>query len=220
MGNNPMLNNQQYISRPAYKSTKQRKKDWKKAQEEAQKQAIQLGTQNKPTTNTVAQVTETPQQQLARHVQLAKQQQEPGSVYGEEVRNRAIHNLQTTPGFRPEQAAAMQHEAYKNAQRMGQASQRALLGEQSQRGIGGRSGIGYAQQRDINRGVAAQQAQSLRDFQRLNAEQGTAIGAAGEAARYGAESRMDTDIESQSEEEERRKYRLANPNSQQFMKIG
>ena len=220
MGNNPMLNNQQYISRPAYKSTKQMKKDRKKAQKEAQKQAAQLGTQNKPTTNTVAQVTETPQQTLARQVQLAKQQQEPGNTAGQQAYNQAISRIQTAPGFRPEQAAAMQHQAYKNAQRMGQTSQRALLGEQSQRGIGGRSGIGYAQQRDINKSVAAQQAQSLRAFQRLNAEQGMANAGAGYAAEAGAQSRMDTDIESQREEEERRKYRLANPNSQQFMKIG
>jgi hypothetical protein len=153
-------------------------------------------------------------------VQLAKQAQQPGNVAAEEARVKTIHDLQTTPGFRPEQAAAMKHEAYKLAQRQGQMNQRALLGEQSQRGIGGRSGIGYAQQRDVNRGVAAQQAQSLRDFQRLNAEQGTALAAAGYAAGEGEKSRMETDIESEREAERRRKYQLANPPTQQFMKIG
>jgi hypothetical protein len=214
-----------------HKSEEQKKKERdKKLKVEAHKLVSADTLKQTPQTPTPAQAqapAETPQQELmrrqqelAQHVQLAKQAQQPGNVYGEEVRNRTIQNIQTTPGFRPEQAAAMQHQAYKNAQRMGQTTQRALLGEQSQRGIGGRSGIGYAQQRDINKGVAAQQAQSLRDFQKLNAEQGTAIGAAGEAARYGAESRMDTDIESQREAEERKKFKLANPQTQQFMRIG
>lgn len=167
-----------------------------------------------------AQAAETPQQAYARQAQEVAQQHQIVNPIGQAKFDQTINRLQTTPGFRPEQAAAMQHQAYKLAQRQGQMSQRALLGEQSQRGIGGRSGIGYAQQRDINKGVAAQQAQSMRDFQRLNAEEGKANAAGGIAAEAGEIGRYETDIESLDEKERRRKYQASNPPTQQFMKIG
>lgn len=69
----------------------------------------------------------------------------------EEGRQSAREFLTKPPpeGLDPEKRKALQYEANKGIQRGMQAAHRKLLGEQSQRGISGRSGIGYAQQADL-----------------------------------------------------------------------
>jgi hypothetical protein len=54
-------------------------------------------------------------------------------------------------GLDPQKRAALQSEANRHINREQYASERKLLGEQSQRGIGGNSGIAYQQRRDLER---------------------------------------------------------------------
>jgi hypothetical protein len=140
--------------------------------------------------------------------QRHQREDEAGRKAALDIRTR----LQSAQGFSPEQARAMQYEAHKGIQRQEQAAQRNLVGAQGVQGIGGRSGIGYAQRRDLNRGYAAQHGQAQRDFNRLNREEGRANVGAEYAAEQGEKSRLGTDWETALEREERKKWREANPN--------
>ena len=54
-------------------------------------------------------------------------------------------------GMDPAKRQALQYEANKGVQRTHQAANRQLLGDQAQRGIQGKGGVGYAQQRDLQK---------------------------------------------------------------------
>lgn len=71
-------------------------------------------------------------------------------------------------GLDPQVKSAMQYEANKAIQRGHQASNRKLLGEQSQRGITGKGGVGYAQQKDLMRMAQDAQAGVDRDLTKLD----------------------------------------------------
>lgn len=71
-------------------------------------------------------------------------------------------------GLDPKQREAMQYEANKAIQRGHQSANRKLLGEQSQSGILGKGGVGYAQQRDMQRMAQDAQAGVHRDLDKLD----------------------------------------------------
>lgn len=71
-------------------------------------------------------------------------------------------------GLSPEQRSAMQYEANKSIQRGHQSANRKLLGEQSQNGIVGKGGVGYAQQKDLMRMANDAQAGVDRDLTKLD----------------------------------------------------
>ena len=71
-------------------------------------------------------------------------------------------------GLDPKQRSAMQFEANKAVQRGHQSANRKLLGEQSQSGILGKGGVGYAQQRDLQRMAQDAQAGVHRDLDKLD----------------------------------------------------
>lgn len=71
-------------------------------------------------------------------------------------------------GLDPETRKAMQFEASKAIQRGHQSANRKLLGEQSQSGIMGKGGVGYAQQRDLQRMASDAQAGVDRDLTKLD----------------------------------------------------
>jgi hypothetical protein len=73
-------------------------------------------------------------------------------------------------GLTPAQRSAMQYEAERQIGRGHQAQRRQLLGEQAQRGIVGKGGVAYAQQRDLARGASEQKGQVQRDLDKLNAD--------------------------------------------------
>lgn len=73
-------------------------------------------------------------------------------------------------GLSPEERRAMQYEANRGIQRNMQSAERKLLGEQSQRGIHGKGGVAYAQQRDLQRQGREAEAGVHRDLDRLNAD--------------------------------------------------
>lgn len=71
-------------------------------------------------------------------------------------------------GLDPKQRSAMQFEANKAIQRGHQSANRKLLGEQSQSGIMGKGGVGYAQQRDLQRMASDATAGVDRDLTKLD----------------------------------------------------
>lgn len=73
-------------------------------------------------------------------------------------------------GLDPVKRQAMQYEANKGIQRSVQSANRKLLGEQSQHGITGRGGVGYAQQRDLQRMGTEAQGAVHRDLDKMNAD--------------------------------------------------
>jgi len=93
-----------------------------------------------------------------------KRGREEGRKYAEELFSRDM------PGLQPEKRQAMQYEANKQIQRGHQAANRKLLGEQSQHGIVGKGGVGYAQQRDLQRLANEAQGQANRDLTKLDSD--------------------------------------------------
>ena len=91
------------------------------------------------------------QQRANTAADYTNQARKQGLAQGQEFMNLPVQGLD------PKKKQALQYEAQKQIHRNQQSANRNLLGEQSQRGIGGRSGIGYAQQADLNK--AAQEAQ-------------------------------------------------------------
>ena len=90
---------------------------------------------------------------------------EEGRKYAEDIMSRDVQGLD------PKRKAAMQYEANKGIQRSMQSANRKLLGDQSQRGIVGKGGVGYAQQRDLQRMAMDAQGQVQRDVDKLNEDQ-------------------------------------------------
>jgi hypothetical protein len=181
--------------------SKSKEKYYEYLKKEAQKQANQAS---------VTGATQ-PQQPDAVRAQTIAQRQQRENEAGAKGYQEMMSRMQNAQGFSPEQARAMQYEAHKGIQRREQSAQRNLVGAQGSQGIGGRSGIGYAQRRDLNRGFGEQHGQAQRDYERLNAEQRLANVGAGTAYEMGEKARMSTDWEAELAREEREKQRKANP---------
>lgn len=107
-------------------------------------------------------------QQVAEKSQQSKMERQnarkEGAEYAQEVLNRDVQGLD------PEKRKAMQYEANKGIQRSMQSTNRKLLGDQASRGIVGKGGVGYAQQRDLQRMGTEAQAGVTRDLDKLNAD--------------------------------------------------
>lgn len=87
-----------------------------------------------------------------------------GRAYAEDVLNRQV------TGLDPKKRSAMQYEANKGIQRTLQGANRKLLGDQGQRGIVGKGGVGYAQQRDLQRAGVDAQSGVTRDLDKLDSD--------------------------------------------------
>jgi hypothetical protein len=87
-----------------------------------------------------------------------------GRKYAEE----SFAKLEGTEGLDPETRKAMQYEANKSIQRNQQSANRKLLGDQSTRGIAGKSGVGYAQQRDLQKLGMEEQGAAERNLTKLD----------------------------------------------------
>jgi hypothetical protein len=114
-------------------------------------------------------------------------------------------------GLDPEKRKALQYEANKGIQRGVQSANRKLLGEQSQHGIVGRGGVGYAQQRDLQRLGQEAQGQANRDLTKLDKDLAlkklAAIytGGEGHAATAGLDKQMALDELQLAEEKKRQR---------------
>jgi hypothetical protein len=135
--------------------------------------------------------------------QTARQE---GKQYAEEVLSRDVQ------GLTPAQRNAMQFEANKQIQRQHQSANRKLLGDQSQHGIVGKGGVGYAQQRDLQKLANESQGQATRDIDKLNADLALKKLAAmfnieqGEVAQTQLDKQMASDELKLSNEQKRQRY--------------
>ncbi len=135
-----------------------------------------------------------------------QQARQEGKAYAEEVLGRDVQ------GLTPAQRNAMQFEANKQIQRQHQSANRKLLGDQSQHGIVGKGGVGYAQQRDLQKLANESQGQATRDIDKLNADLALKKLAAmfnieqGEVAQNQLDKQMASDELKLSNEQKRQRY--------------
>lgn len=106
--------------------------------------------------------------QIRRDTEEAKrarqEAREEGRKYAQDVLSQDLK------GLTPAQRNAMQYEANKSIQRSQQSANRRLLGDQGRRGIVGKGGVGYAQQRDLERIGQEARGQAARDLDRLDTD--------------------------------------------------
>jgi hypothetical protein len=135
-----------------------------------------------------------------------KKGREEGRQYAEELFNRDIE------GLNPKKKAALQYEANKQVQRQHQSANRKLLGDQSMHGIVGKGGVGYAQQRDLQKVANEAQGQATRDIDKLDADLAMKKLAAmfnieqGEAAQTQLDKQLALDELKLDDEKKRQKY--------------
>lgn len=114
-------------------------------------------------------------------------------------------------GLDPKKRQAMQYEANKGIQRSMQSANRKLLGDQASHGIVGKGGVGYAQQRDLQKLGAEAQSGVHRDLDKLNADlrmknlAATFAGGQGEAAQAQLDKQLALDELNLSEEKKRQR---------------
>ena len=114
-------------------------------------------------------------------------------------------------GLDPAKRQAMQYEANKGIQRTMQSANRKLLGDQSSHGILGKGGVGYAQQRDLQRLGVDAQAGVHRDLDKMNADlrmknvAATFAGGQGEASQAQLDIQLALDELNLNEEKKRQK---------------
>lgn len=92
------------------------------------------------------------------------QARQEGREYGLDFLNQKV------PGLDPEKRKALQYEAHRGIDRSSQEAERRLLGDQSRRGIVGKGGVGYAQQRDLQRLANDSRGQVDRDLTKLDSD--------------------------------------------------
>ena len=101
----------------------------------------------------------------------AKSAEERKKSYAEgRKRVQDLYNDQTIEGLNPEKRQALQYEANKGIQRSMQSANRKLLGDQASHGVVGKGGVGYAQQRDLQKLGTEAQAGVHRDLDKMNAD--------------------------------------------------
>jgi hypothetical protein len=167
----------------------------------------------KPTTDnalTEQQERDAMNQKVSEQAQQSKearnQARQEGRAYAEDVISRDV------PGLNPEQRNAMQYEANRQIKRSLQSANRRLLGDQATHGIVGKGGVGYAQQRDLERLANEARGQSTRDLDKLNADLALKKLAAmfnieqGEAAQSQLDRQMAMDQLQLEQERKKQKY--------------
>lgn len=91
------------------------------------------------------------------------------SAAREKGRNELKNFLkESVEGLNPQHKQALQYEANKGIKRSYQNANRKLLGEQSQNGIGGQGGVGFAQQMSLQDMARQNQGQVTRDINKLD----------------------------------------------------
>lgn len=73
-------------------------------------------------------------------------------------------------GLDEKERSALQYEANKQIQRGHQSASRKLMGDQSQRGIVGKGGVAYAQEKDLLRLANDARGQATRDIDKLDSD--------------------------------------------------
>jgi hypothetical protein len=118
----------------------------------------------------------------------------------------------------------MEFESNKGIQRQHQAANRRLLGEQGMHGIVGKGGVGYAQQKDLQRLANEARSQSQRDINKIDSDLSLKKLAAmfnieqGEAAQAGLDRQLAID-ELKLDEEQKRQRRYEDQMNRIFRRI-
>jgi len=187
------------------KQLNQQKMDWEKGKPGREKEAAEFQNQ---------QVSEKAKQS-ATDREAARQ---AGRLDTEEFFKKDVQGLD------PEKRKALQYEANKGIQRGVQSANRKLLGEQSQHGIVGKGGVGYAQQRDLQRMGQEAQGQATRDLTKLDSDLAlkklAAIytGGEGQAATAGLDKQMALD-ELQLQDEKKRQRNFEDQFNRLFSRV-
>jgi len=167
--------------------------------------------------------------QVSQKAQKSKEDRVKARAEGREYSKDVLG--QQMEGLDPVKRQAMQYEANKGIQRSMQQANRKLLGDQGMRGIRGNSGVGYAQQRDLQRMASEAQGGVHRDLDKLDSDLAMKKLAAafnieqGEASQSQIDKQMALD-ELQLGEERRRQrffedqaYNQYNRDNKQFSRI-
>ncbi len=161
-------------------------------------------------------------QQVAEDVKEAKESRKQAREEGKEYAESFLKS--DVQGLDPKEKAAMQYEANKQVKRSQQAASRKLLGQQSAYGVGGKSGVAYAQQRDLQKMGQESQAQNLRDIDRLDKETALKNKAAmmaiiqGEASQDALDRQIALDMLKLEEEKKKQKY-YQNKSDKNFSRV-
>lgn len=144
------------------KKLKKEKKEMKKEREVFEKEKPNLirEQQKKQYEQDTRSIDEMAKQDKERRMQARLE----GREYGRDFLNQKV------PGLDPEKRKALQYEAHRNIDRSSQEAERRLLGDQSRRGIVGKGGVGYAQQRDLQRLADDSRGQVNRDLTKLDSD--------------------------------------------------
>ena len=105
---------------------------------------------------------------VRRHSEESKKARDQARAEGEQYANRVLSR--NVEGLTPQQRASMQAEASKQIRRQSQGAHKRLLGEQNRHGVQGKSGVAYAQQRDLHRLENEAKGQSRADIENLNSD--------------------------------------------------
>jgi hypothetical protein len=163
-------------------------------------------------------------QQAAEKAAQAKTERQGAREEGRADTESFLRKDYSGLGLDPKQRSAMQYEANKAIQRGHQSSNRKLLGNQSQSGILGKGGVGYAQQRDLQRMASDAYAGVDRDLTKLDKDlelkKMAAIYAGGEG--HASQSQLDKQLaldELQLAEEKRKAKTWEDKFNQAFSRI-
>lgn len=127
-------------------------------------------------------------------------------------------------GLDPAQRSAMQHEAERSIDRQEQLNMRELLGEHNRRGIVGKGGVGFAQQRNLQNLGQEERGRVQRDLTRLDKDlelkNKAAIFAAGkgESGQHLLDQQTALD-ELRLEEEKRRQRNIENAYARHYLNV-
>jgi len=140
-----------------------------KAKRENRRLKREIGRQKEQTeANNPEKLKETADQQTSQANEKAAQAKSERQKSREEGRaDTEAFLAKEVAGLNPQQRQAMQYEANKSIQRSHQAANRRLLGDQASHGIIGKSGVGYAQQRDLQKLANEAQGGVERDLTKL-----------------------------------------------------
>ncbi len=147
-----------------HKAKRERRKQ--KREKENFNQEKAAWEQNSPTREKEAadfknqQVTEKTQQAKADRTQARQEGREDAKEFFS----------QKFEGMKPEDRAALQYEANKGIQRSHQSANRKLLGDQAAHGIQGKGGVGFAQQKDLQRLAMDAERGAFRDIQKQDSD--------------------------------------------------
>lgn len=166
------------------------------------------------------------QTQMTQANERAQQMGEDRKKHYAEGRERiqSLFNDESIHGLDPEKRKAMQYEANKQIQRQHQSANRRLLGDQGMHGVVGKGGVGYAQQRDLQRLADESYGQSRRDIDKMDSDQrmrnlaAIFAGEQGEASQGQLDKQLALD-ELKLDEERKRQRNFENQFSRLFSRV-